>query len=611
MESLMKLPSIQQVFSQANRTIVRFPFVLCCALSVVSTALIIIENQPSQNPTQAYPILLAAGLGLPLLAALALCAEKRKWSPGLSAGSQLLGVLLLLGYGFTVPNTLPQEPAFYFIRFCLLAMGLILLVMILPYMKKGELNGFWQYNKALFFRLFITGIFSAVLYAGLAIALAALDNLFGVSIPPRRYGELWVLVAGLFAPWFLLSGVPEELDGLDRIEEYPKGLKIFAQYILLSLMIVYFVILYAYLLKILLQWSWPKGWVSGLIIGFSTVSILSLLIMHPFRALSGNAWIRAAGKWLYIVLIPLIVVLFLAVTERIGDYGITESRYVGIAFGTWLSAQVLYFLFSRSKSIKFTIGSLCLLAFLMSFGPWSMFSVSERNQVARLNKLLAKNGILISGKVQKEHRNVSQEDVKNIYSIVNYLSRIHGYDAIQPWFAEKLNQDKTPEQAQIMPAAEVLKKMGLDYQPSWDRPGNWHFSVDTRTPADISGYDRILQVEMQPQITNANERRFDGDGISYTISREEDKLTILIGDTRAGFDAVQVDMRAFAEKLIREYGAAGSSIAGRMTPESMAMVTEQGGHKVKILFQRLDLGRQDGKTKIWSHKFSIAYTARK
>jgi hypothetical protein len=240
--------------------------------------------------------------------------------------------------------------------------------MIAPYLKKGELNGFWQYNKTLFFRLFVTAIFSIVLFAGLAVALAALDKLFGASVPAKRYGELWVLIAGLFATWFFLAGVPEDLEGFDTIEEYPKGLKIFAQYILLSLVIVYLLILYAYLLKILMQWNLPKGWISSLILGFPATSILSLLLMHPIPDRSENAWARAAGKWLYIVLIPLIVVLFLAVTERIGDYGITENRYAGIALGICLAAQVLYFLFSKPKSIKFTIGSPCLPAFLVSFG---------------------------------------------------------------------------------------------------------------------------------------------------------------------------------------------------------------------------------------------------
>jgi hypothetical protein len=600
----MKLLSIRQLHQEAKRAVCRFPFVLFCALAGVIAALATIESMPSPKSSVAYPIMLAAALGLPLLFALALCAEKRKWN--LSVGSQLIGILLLVGYAFTVPTTLPHEPATHFIRFGLLAAGLVLLAMILPFSGKGEVNGFWQYNKAIFFRLFVTFIFSLVLFAGLSIALAALHNLFGINVPGKRYFELWVLVAGLFAPWFFLSGVPEDLGGLDRIEEYPKILKIFAQYILLSLVIVYLVILYAYLLKILLQWNWPKGWVSSLILGFSAASILSLFLLHPIRDRSGNAWIRAAGKWLYVVLAPLVVVLFLAVAERIGDYGITESRYAGIALGIWLSAQVLYFLFSRSKSIKFTVGSLCILAFLMSFGPWGMMSVARHNQVERLHGLLTKDGVLVDGKVRAEHGNVSQEDAQQISSIIIYLSQIHGYDAIQPWYADKLKQEKAAGYAKNLSPSEVLGKMGVEYIAYRGGIFGRTFNLDLKKPMDISGYDRVL--EQQPV---GGGIRFDGDGISYASNDNLDTLTVTVGDASAGLQSVQFNIGDFADKLLRKYGDADFSVFGKMAPETMAMAAEQNGQKVKLIFRHLQMVRRDGKMKVLSYSADIAYTVRK
>jgi hypothetical protein len=607
----MKLPSIQQMFLEASKAAGRFPFVLLCALAVVSAALILIDSEPFRSSSTAYPILLSAMIGIPLLLALALCAEKRRRSSGFSLGIQLLGVLLLVGYGFSVPTALPQSPASHFIRFGLLLAGSVLLTMILPYLKKGEMNGFWQYNKAIFFRLFVTAVFAVVLYIGLSIALTALRNLFGVPIPGKRYGELWVLVAGLFAPWFFLSGVPKDLDGLDQIEEYPKGLRIFSQYILLSLVIVYFLILYAYLLKILLQWSWPKGWVSGLILGFSAVSMLALLIMHPIRDRSGNTWMRAAGKWLYIVLIPLIVVLFLAVTERIGDYGITESRYAGIALGLWLSAQVLYFLFGRSKSIKFTIGSLCLIAFLVSFGPWGMLHVSERSQVTRLSRLLTKNGILVNGKVHKEHQDLSAEDVQDINSIVDYLNRIHNYDAIQPWFSEKLKEDTQRGNAQSSSAADVLSKMAVSYIASSGFAGSRQFTLDELKTADISGYDRIVWPRFVNNNPNMKTSRYDVDNLSYEVSDNLRMLTIKIGNSQTGIAAVQVDIGSFTDALFRKYGNADFSVTNKMTPDSMAIVTEQGGQKVKIIFKNMLLVGRSGKMQISSFNAYIAYTVPK
>jgi hypothetical protein len=601
----MKLPSIRKVYLEAGRAARRFPFVLFCGLAGLITALILIESEPSTSV--GFPIILAAVLGLLLQVALALCAEKRKWGSGFLIGTQLLGVLLLVAYAFTVPTTLTHEPAAFFVQFGLLAAGLALLVMILPNLKEGELNGFWQYNKTLFFRLFVTAIFSVVLFAGLMIALAALKNLFGVSVPPKRYGELWVLVAGLFGPWFFLAGVPEDLESLDKIEEYPKGLKIFAQYILLSLVIVYLLILYAYLLKILMQWNWPKGWVSSLILGFSATSILSLLLVHPIRDRSENAWIRAAGKWLYIVLIPLIVVLFLAVTERIGDYGITESRYVGIALGVWLSAQVVYFLFSKSKSIKFTIGSLCLLAFLISFGPWGMLSVSQRSQVGRLSRLLITNGVLVNGLVHKEHGKVSQEDSQEISSIVSYLNGIHGYEAIQPWFADKLREDTRFGYALNLTPPKVLDKMGVTFIGYQSGAGDPTYRLfETKEAVDISGYDRMLREQAVK-----GEYRFDGDGIAYSVSKDLGSINIMIGNPQTGFNAVEVNMAAFAYRMLRDYGNIDFDVARNMKSESMAIAAEQNGQKVKVFLRTLNVIHRDGKAIITRFTADFAYTVRK
>jgi serine/threonine protein kinase len=105
----MKLPSVRQVYLAARRAVRRFPFVLFCMLAGSITALILIESEWKQSV--GFPIIFAAARGFPLLTALALFAEKRKWSPGLSMGGQLWGVLLLVGYGFSVPTSFPHQQA--------------------------------------------------------------------------------------------------------------------------------------------------------------------------------------------------------------------------------------------------------------------------------------------------------------------------------------------------------------------------------------------------------------------------------------------------------------------------------------------------------------------
>ncbi len=491
----MKLPSVQQVMQDATRTFLRFPFVLIDAALGTFTAVILLDHEGPPESTILFNILLATILGIPLLAGFALFSERRKWGKGMAIGLQLIGILLLAAYACTVPPDLAEAPAIHILRMLFLAAALHLFVAFAPYTGTGEHNGFWHYNKSLLLRLIVTMVYTVVLYAGLALALAALDNLFGMNVPGKRYAELWFIILGMFNTWSFLAGIPENLDQLETATDYPKGIKIFAQYILLPIVLVYLVILYAYLTKILISWDWPQGWVSRLILGFATTGIFSLLLLYPVRDRAENIWIQKASRWFYVVMIPLVVMLLLALWRRISEYGITEARYIGIVLGIWLGAIVIYFILSRTKSIKAIPISLCLLALIISFGPWGAFSVSEKSQVDRLQELLTKDGILVNGQVQKAQVPVPQDDVGQISSILSYLHDIHGYDRIQPWFQQSLKEDSLGIRLRFKDPALVASMMGFEYLHVWygSAGGEIFLRSNQTSGIDVQGYDRMIR----------------------------------------------------------------------------------------------------------------------
>ncbi|HEX7572539.1 MAG TPA: DUF4153 domain-containing protein, partial [Bacteroidota bacterium] len=384
----MKLPSIRESFHDARATLLRFPLVILDAAVGTLAALILVDYEGPPAPTILFKILLAAILGIPLLSALALLAEKKEWRSSKAMCIQAIGLLFLAGYALSVPSDLAEAPANTIIQFFLIASGLHLFVATAPFTARGELNGFWHYNKTLFVRMLTALLYAVVLWVGRAIALAALKNLFGLDIPEKRYFELWVLIAGLFMTWFFLAGVPRELARLESLTEYPKGLKVFAQYILFPLVLVYLVILYAYMGKIIIAWDWPQGWVSKLILGFSGAGIFSLLLLQPITEREENVWIRTAARWFYVILIPLVMMLFFALWRRVSEYGVTPGRYLAMALGLWLAALVVYFVASKAKSIKVIPATLCILAFVVSVGPWGMLSVSEQSQVSRFRLIV-------------------------------------------------------------------------------------------------------------------------------------------------------------------------------------------------------------------------------
>ena len=74
---------------------------------------------------------------------------------------------------------------------------------------------------------------------------------------------------------------------------------------------------------------------------------MSLLLIHPIRTREGNRWIQTFGRWFYLALFPLIVLLFVAISERLGTYGITENRYFILVLACWLLGIALYMLLSQ------------------------------------------------------------------------------------------------------------------------------------------------------------------------------------------------------------------------------------------------------------------------
>jgi len=249
------------------------------ALLAVITAVILADSTQADFMFAHHRLLVTAALGVPLFFALTVLSERKGWTTNRSIAVQAAGLLLLLIYYFTLPERVFDyaEPA---VRFALLMIGLHFLVAFLPYLGKEQTNGFWQYNKSLFLRFLFSALYSAVLFVGLAIALLAADKLFGVDVKEARYFQLWIIMAGLANTWIFLAGIPRNLGELNENLEYPKPLKIFSQYVLLPLVILYFVILITYECKIIFTWNWPRGWVSNLVLWYSVVGILSTLLLY-------------------------------------------------------------------------------------------------------------------------------------------------------------------------------------------------------------------------------------------------------------------------------------------------------------------------------------------
>ncbi|MEO6524040.1 MAG: DUF4153 domain-containing protein [Mucilaginibacter sp.] len=438
----MKLPSIKLLAQNTFSVFKRFPLEV---ISVVFGSTIATINIKSSYHNYEFDgtlytrLTMLASLSLLLnLSATLFTASKQikgiaKW------GYHIVACIVIAGLFFML-NPYNHGTA-YLIRFFLISLSFHLLVAIAAFIGVPHVNGFWQFNKTLFLRFLASFLYGVVLYLGLAGALASMNFLFNTHFEWDTFSILWVWVVGVFTSVFFLAGVPNDLNALEHDENYPKGLKVFTQYVLIPLATVYVIILLSYEGKILIEWRLPKGMVSDLILGYAVFGILSLLLVYPIRNLEENKWLKTFARSFYFLMIPLIVLLFLAVGTRVFKYGITEYRYFLILLSCWLFFITLYFLISKKQNIKLIPTSLCILTLLSVYGPQSAFSVSEFSQRRVLQNIFEKYGAVNDGKlISLADKKVSNKDGRRAVSTLEYLIDSHNLTSLQTFFKRDLTE---------------------------------------------------------------------------------------------------------------------------------------------------------------------------
>ena len=443
-------------------TLRRFPWMLACAALGTGLAEWSVGSH-SRDPWDviARPFL-ACILGMPLLFLLRILREQLG-TPWSRRPLELVGVGFLLAYGLTLPPHPSHWTADLWIRFFLLLAGLHFAAAVVPFFIRKSTQAFWQFNRRLFLRFFVATLYAGVLTVGLEVALLSISKLFDINFE-KAYFELFILMAGIFHPLFFLAGVPDDLAALEGDASYPAGLKAFTQFALAPLVLVYTVILYGYVGKIVLSMSWPHGWVALPVLVLSGIGILAALLLHPLRTAAHERWAGWYCRWFFRVLAPLTILLLLSLRIRIAEYGVTEERYLGVVIGTWIFGVSVLFSLRQSAGIKGIPATLAALCFLSAFGPWSAFAVSLRSQLARLDKALEKSGLSQMGRPRPAKVKISPADYDNLQSLIGYLAEHHGDAALATRFADAppMQGKNWVNEASNSKKAELLKWLQVE-----------------------------------------------------------------------------------------------------------------------------------------------------
>jgi Domain of unknown function (DUF4153) len=468
-----------------------------------------------------------------------------------------------------------------------LAPACVLAVMAAPFIKARHADdALWHFNRLAWFGCSFGILAGLVLGGGVSGAFWALDALFGAHIPGELYGDVWTLSLALLAPWLALAAIPRSYAAPETAADrplVPRPIAFLSSYILIPLAIAYFAILYAFMVKIVVLWDLPKGEVALLIMGYAAFGVAAHLIAYPLNE-TGPWHVRRFHRWFYPALVVPAGLLALAIGVRVAAYGVTEDRYLVMAFAAWLLLLAPFMTLRPRTGLKAAPLSLAVLLALGSFGPWGAEDVSETSQMARLEELLTRNDILKDGRiapVAQDGGGVPREDVIRISSIVTYLRNSGKHQAMAPWFAASGLDFATDPYAK-----NIVEAMGLNYL-LYDvaLPGFHFYAQQTASLAAIEGFERIGRVQLyayndQPWRSTLGP---DAAGESYDLSFDPTTGRFVIQAQDGA--ALAFDLKAFVARLSEE----GPSRA----VDDLTLEESEAPLRVRLMFQDLS-GTLDG-----------------
>ena len=311
--------------------------------------------------------------------------------------------------------------------------AMVLSVFLLGFYRKGDDVPFWNFSQRTLVSMIAGGVVGVLLTLGLILFAQSLEWLFGVEVNDCVFADIPAVCMVLVAPLLFMSQIPAGEDKHDhQVTLYSGFAKGVAQYLFVPLLALYVVTLYVYAARILFTWQLPVGWVSYLVTASMVGMVALIYITYPLQHEQEKTFFKSVTRWMPLAMLPLLALMTVAIGRRLSDYGITVSRLYVVAFNLWCYVVCVGLLLCRNKRIWWIPASFAAVLFLISVGPWSIPSVTERRLLGEVSQALTASGVkqlpLTGAQYDRWLHTADAKVARMVDDKLYYLQRDYGYD---------------------------------------------------------------------------------------------------------------------------------------------------------------------------------------
>lgn len=365
------------------------------------------------------------------------------------------------------------------------------IVLAIYYNYKNLNKTFEQYVTSTFVTIFKTSL----IYGILAIGIAMITAVFVYLILD---GESYILVARMEILLFGVYYIPTVLYSFyDQEEEIGKFAKIVIKYVLGTLVIVAFAIIYMYIIKIIFLRDIPSNLIFRIL---SALFIIGLPVWTMILSFKENTTLDKINRKLPLLFIPFIILQIYSIGTRILSNGITELRYLCLML---IIFEIVYIIIYLTKKEKVSRNLLVFLALtvISTIAPYiNMFTISNLSQYNNL-------------KIYKQKTEYSEEEKTKIYGAYNYLrhSSIEG----KKYIGNYLTKDDE----------ELIKKLKNSETKKSDNGKNIYVDKDINY-IEVEGYKKVYKIDSYSYNSSKENRTIDETFSNIEINTQESNYSI-------------------------------------------------------------------------------------
>ncbi|QOR17592.1 DUF4153 domain-containing protein [Haemophilus parainfluenzae] len=269
----------------------------------------------------------------------------------------------------------------------------LLVLLGFPFEKNNQ--GFTYRN---FTNLFHLGLATAVwllvfgLVAAILFTITTLFNVeFSYSFYSHFYTSLGIFTQPLFFLVFQQRQAKSEMT-LNRIFE------ILVNFVLAPALMIFTVLLYAYVVQIIFEGVLPKGMLANITLPY----LLGGLGVYALRSICAKArWETFFKFYPYLAIVP-IVLLWLAIDRRISAYAWTEQRIYLVALATAITIAYAILIVPKARQYRLISGVVMVAIFAMTWVVKTQ-EIAYQSQTERFEQLLTKLNLSdSSGKIRND-----------------------------------------------------------------------------------------------------------------------------------------------------------------------------------------------------------------